>query len=62
MGVSIICGVDMVFLDILLRFDCPTEPSDTLVACLQGVNQHVLDSQYSEFAVSIIDQCHCSLQ
>ncbi|KAK3873204.1 hypothetical protein Pcinc_021773 [Petrolisthes cinctipes] len=32
------------------RFDCPTEPSDALVSCLQGVNQHLLDSEYSTFA------------
>lgn len=35
--------------EIAVRFGCPTEPSDDLVTCLQGVNQHELDAMEAIF-------------
>ncbi|XP_042858662.1 venom carboxylesterase-6-like [Penaeus japonicus] len=34
---------------IALRFDCPIEPSEVLVTCLQSVNFHLLDEMYFTF-------------
>ncbi|KAK4306813.1 hypothetical protein Pmani_021398 [Petrolisthes manimaculis] len=31
---------------VALRFDCPTEPNDALVSCLQTIHPHQLDSAY----------------
>lgn len=36
------------------RFDCPIEPSEVLVTCLQSVNFHLLDEMYFTFFVSLL--------
>lgn len=35
------------------RFDCPIEPSELLVTCLQSINFHLLDEMYFTFFVSL---------
>ncbi|KAK7081095.1 Carboxylesterase 5A [Halocaridina rubra] len=36
--------------EIAINFGCPTSPSDDLITCLQGVNEHELDAMYLHFA------------